>query len=175
MSYYIPEYFKVYPTENQIFSAINGVAAFVCGVTTNIISGVIMIKFDKYHMTKPLLCLFKSVVDIPCLCMIYLQQGSFIVSVVGLICQYTFGKGWSGPAISMLQTVVPPQIKGTAVAMFMFFSAILSSFTSIIIGGVTTSFNLSPEDTPRQYGLVIALMVISPSIISIPFFYLAGR
>ena len=67
-----------------------------------------MTYFDKYYMTKPLLCMIKSAIDIPCLIMVYLQQDSFIVSVVGLLLEYTLAKGWSGPAISMLQTVVPP-------------------------------------------------------------------
>ena len=75
----------------------------------------------------------------------------------------------------MLQTVVQPEIKGTAVAIFMLLSAILSSFTSIIIGGVTTSFELSPEDTPKLYGIVIAVVTIIPSVVAIPFFYFAGR
>ena len=89
--------------------------------------------------------------------------------------EYALAKGWSGPAISMLQTVVQPQIKSTAVAMFMFFSAILQSFSSVLIGGVTTSMNLSPEETPKQFGIVIACVTITPSFLSIPFFYFAGK
>ena len=59
--------------------------------------------------------------------------------------------------------------------MFMFFSAFLASFTSVIVGAVTTDLDLSPETTPKQYGQVIAIVTILPSIAAVPLFYFAGR
>lgn len=92
----------------------------------------------------------------------------------GLCTEYLLAKGWSAPAISMLQTVVDPKIKGTAVAMFMFVASVISSFAAVLLGNLIAEFDYSPEETPAEYGNLLAAATILPCILSMPCFLIAG-
>jgi len=92
----------------------------------------------------------------------------------GLCAEYLLAKGWSAPAISMLQTVVDPRIKGTAVAMFMFVASVISSFAAVLLGSLIAKFDYDPQKTPAQYGNLLAAATILPCILAMPCFLIAG-
>jgi hypothetical protein len=53
-------------------------------------------------MTTPLICIFKAIIDVPLLGMMFLQQGNFNLTMVGVIGEYFFAKGWTSPTVLML-------------------------------------------------------------------------
>ena len=57
--------------------------------------------------------------------------------MVGLGAEYLLAKGWTAPAIYMLQIVVDKRIKGVAVAMFLFVSTVVASFSATTMGSLT--------------------------------------
>lgn len=174
LNYYVPNYFKVYPQQADLFQYTNAAALFLGCLLANIISAGICELFDQYAMTKPLICVVKALIDIPCCAFVFLQQDNFWLSMVSLFCQYLLGRGWSAPAISMLQTVVDPSIKGITISIYLFVSTVISSFSSVALGELIFYLNLSPEKTPKEYGQLIAYSTIIPCIICIPFFLLSG-
>ena len=110
----------IYPNEQDIFSKLSGVGFFVGTFMANIMSAAIVEKCGDNVMTTPLIAVFKAIIDIPLLGMIYLQQDSFKLAMAGILGEFLFAKGWTSPVLLMLQTVVDPSIKGITTAMFLF-------------------------------------------------------
>ena len=77
----------------------------------------------------------------------------------------------------MLQTVVDPKIKGTAVAMFMFVTTAMSSVSSVAINPIIEGKELDPSrpEHRREYGHLLAYFTMIPCAVAIPCFYMAGR
>ena len=144
MSFYVQEYFAVYPDQYELFAYLQAIALFVGGFASNIITAVFMVAFEKSPMSKPLILIVKCCVDIPCCALIYLQQSSFILSIAALFAEYLLAKGWTAPAIAMLLTVVDKSIMGISVALMMFMNTVIASFSSIGIGMLQEKFDLSP-------------------------------
>lgn len=94
--------------------------------------------------------------------------------MAGLCAEYLLAKGWTAPAIYMLQTVVDKRIKGVAVAMFLFVSTVVASFSATTMGSLTGSLGYDPRHTPHEYGNLLAIITITPCAISIPCFLVAG-
>jgi len=63
----------------------------------------------------------------------------------GFFSEYLLGKGWTAPCISMLNTVVDPRAKGSAMAMFQIIVTLCASISPIVIGPIVQSSNLNPE------------------------------
>lgn len=73
MSFFTPRYFQVYPDDQEMYSGLSAAATFICGITTNVITAVILGCFESSVMAKPYLCIFKALGDIPFLALIFLQ------------------------------------------------------------------------------------------------------
>ena len=65
-------------------------------------SAYIVDKFSNNVMTVPLICVFKALIDLPLIAMIFWQQESFILCMTGIIGEYFFAKGWTSPTVLML-------------------------------------------------------------------------
>ena len=92
-------YFKVYPKNDKEFSYYNALGVFVCTILTNFITMGINKCFEKHDMTLPLIVFFKSLIDIPCCAIIFMNQNNFYLSMFGLLSEYLLAKGWSSPVI----------------------------------------------------------------------------
>lgn len=99
MAFYLSMYFKVYPDNDKDFSYYNALGIFVCTILTNFLTMGINKCFEKYDMTIPLIIFFKSLIDIPCCALIFMNQNNFKLSMIGLMLEYLFAKGWSSPVI----------------------------------------------------------------------------
>ena len=49
---YTPQYFKVYPEQNELFSLLYGLSTFVCGVLTNLMSAIALDFYSSNPMIK---------------------------------------------------------------------------------------------------------------------------
>ena len=67
----------IYPKDQETFSKLSGLGFFVGTFLANIMSAAIVDKCGDNVMTTPLIAVFKAIIDIPLLGMIYLQQESF--------------------------------------------------------------------------------------------------
>lgn len=56
----------------------------------------------KSEMTIPIICIVKSIIDIPLQFMIFGQYGNFWVAISGLILEYFLAKGWTSSAMLIL-------------------------------------------------------------------------
>lgn len=102
MGAFVSNYFIVYPDHMQQYSYINALAMFFGSLIGNILTAVLCSVFEDYSMAKPLICMLKSLVEVPCMIMIFMQQKSFAVSMTGVCIEIVIAKGWSAPAIFML-------------------------------------------------------------------------
>ena len=73
MAFYLSMYFKVYPQNDKEFSYYNALGVFFCTILTNFITMGINKCFEKYDMTIPLIVFFKSLIDIPCCALIFMN------------------------------------------------------------------------------------------------------
>ena len=84
-------------------------------------TAIICDRYDNYnYMTKAYICIFTTMISIPCCCMIYLCNNYFWISMTGLFIEYLLSTGWGQPAIGILSTVCDPSVRGTAVSVFFF-------------------------------------------------------
>ena len=125
MGLFTNEYFKVYPDQDymfQLLSTVSGlIGTFICTLGTAVISD----RYDNVnYMTKAYICVFTTMISIPCCMMIYLCQSSFTVSMTGLFIEYLLSTGWGQPAIGILSSVCEPSVRGTAISVFFFLISI---------------------------------------------------
>ena len=144
ISNYLPKYMEIYADHQALYSSITAVGQFVGTFFANIMSALIVDKFGKNVMTTPLICVFKALIDLPLICMIFLQQGNFSLCMGGILGEYFFAKGWTSPTVLMLQTVVHPSIKGITVAMFLFFSTLVGAISPVAFSYFYNKYNLRP-------------------------------
>lgn len=77
MAFYLSMYFKVYPEYDKEFSYYNAMGIFVCAILTNFLTMGINKLFEKNDMTVPMIIFFKSLIDIPCCMLIFMNQNNF--------------------------------------------------------------------------------------------------
>ena len=121
MGLYTQQFFMIYPDNYELFNTLSTVAglvgAFVCTMGTAVISD----RYDNYnYMTKAYMCIYTTLISIPCCSMTYLCTSNFYVSITGLFIEYMLSTGWGQPAIGILSTVCDPHVRGTAVSIFFF-------------------------------------------------------
>ena len=106
--------------------------------------------------------------------MIYLQQKSFEMAVAGVVGDYVFVRGWLAPVNLLLQSIVDPSIRGTAVAMHLFNQAIVYVIAVPSFGYLLGRFGLDKDNHPKEFGQLCAAFTIIPLAISIPLFIIGG-
>ena len=72
MSSFVSNYFIVYPTQQQLYSTLNAVSIFVGSLLANIITAIVVGLFEGSPMAKPIICMLKAFIDLPCCAMIFL-------------------------------------------------------------------------------------------------------
>ena len=70
--------------------------------------------------------------------------------------------------------MVDKSILGTSVAIFMFSGTIIASCSTFLTGYFSSKFDLSPTETPKEYGYLLAAFTIIPDILAMPCFLAAG-
>lgn len=53
-------------------------------------------------------------------------------------------------------------------------ASLVSTIAAVSMGQMAKSFELSPVQTPTQYGQLITFFTVVPTVLSIPFFYYSG-
>lgn len=174
---YAPVYMKVYGSQYETYTTIDSMSVFIAGITANVISAAIMEKWQNNPMTKAYLCMFKAFVELPCVAMIYLQQGNFGLTLTAMFIEYLLGKGWNAPCISMIQSIVDPRARSSAYAIFQIILSLISSLAPVVIGPVVEHSHLDPDRPEDQgpYGRLLAMFTMIPASIAIPLFFIAGR
>lgn len=132
---------------------------------------------DKYGaniMTTPLICVVKGILDLPMICMMFLQQSMFYLTIGGIVGEYFLARGWTSLTVYMLQTVVDPSIKGITVAMYLWFKTIVGAIAPLAFEKLYSYYDASPVDNKQGFGNLMSVMTIIPCAISIPLFYVGG-
>lgn len=99
-------------------------------------------------MTIPLICIIRSLIDVPCMYMIFGHHGAngnFWIAISGLFGEYFLAKGWTSSAMLILQTVVDPQISYLGINMFITLGNIDNVISAAIKNFVTKLFDIDPK------------------------------
>jgi dipeptide/tripeptide permease len=106
------------------------------------IAGIISDKYEKQNMRiKPQVCCVMSLLAIPTSMTCFLVHDNFTISMTFLFLEYLLAEGWNSPAISMIQQVVDPSVKGVAISIYLFSVTIAGTIASVVVGAVSTSLH----------------------------------
>jgi hypothetical protein len=100
-------------------------------------TGFICDKFEeKNFWTKPYVLMAISFNAIPLSALTYMINNSFYASLTFLFLENLIGEGWGSPAISMIQTVVANDVKGVAIAVFLFSTVCCGTVATLVVGNI---------------------------------------
>lgn len=114
-----------------------------------------------------------SLLAIPTTVLCFAVNNSFPVSMTFLFLEYLLAEGWNSPAISMIQQVVDPSVKGVAISIYLFSVTIAGTIASVVVGAVSTAMHT--KDNPALLGYICAVSCAVPSFFAILCFYVSGR
>ena len=167
--------YQEYDQEFSVLSQVAGLAgSFICTLGTAIISD----RYDNInYMTKAYICIFTTMISIPCCCMIYLCNTNFWISMTGLFIEYLLCTGWGQPAIGILSTVCDPSVRGTAISIFFFLISIFGVYAPYFYQYIHGHYGIDPfasEEEQDAFGKFVTACTVIPCILAIPCFYIAG-
>eukprot|EP00622_Pseudochattonella_farcimen_P004438 FR739824.1.p1 GENE.FR739824.1~~FR739824.1.p1 ORF type:complete len:179 (+),score=7.43 FR739824.1:1-537(+) len=115
-----------------------------------------------------------TLLGLPCIALMLLAP-SFPISIVGLCSEYLLAECWFAPVISVLQTALPPRVRGLGIACFTFTTAVSGSTAVYVLGFLMDKWTLGPDQGPRDLRiLLLSTMCILYGICAM-LFYCASR
>jgi hypothetical protein len=133
VGYYLTNYMKVFKENYVSFTEQAALSSMVLGIISTFLTGAVIDYFgSKSEMTVPLMIVFRCVMSIPTITMVFYQQKSFGLAMAGIHIDNLFVIGWGSSASYMLRNIVDPKIAYLGVSMFMLlanFNSLLSTMT----------------------------------------------
>jgi hypothetical protein len=127
---YYQDWFRIYPDDFQEFSNLSSIGTLVGGPLATLLTGVFVDMFQsRSEMTIPMICIIKSLMEVPFMWMIFGQVTQFYVAIGGIYCEYFLAKGWTSSAMLILSRVVDPEISYLGINSFIVLSTINYSVT----------------------------------------------
>lgn len=105
--------------------------------------------------------------------MIFIHQGSFVVSVIGIYLRSLFSMGTTQAGLLMLQNVIDDQYKSFAVSIYYLVINVDYMAASFTGGKLKNVLGLN-EMHPMVYGRALSMLCIIPVVLAVPVFYMAG-
>jgi len=152
---YLPKFFgRNFPAFSNQYGVINGIVTGLGGAISSFgggkVTDVLATKNGTYMraLIPALGCLiglpfFAGVVLIP----------NFYAAMVCLFFEYLFAECWLGPAMAILQSLVEPEIRGTAVALYLFVGTLIGNASPYVLG-------LLDEKNPSEISIYLLGTVI---------------
>lgn len=156
------------------FNNLASIATFVGGPLATFLTGMFVDAFqEKSMMTIPMICIIKSLMEVPFMWMIFGQQKTFYLAVGGLYCEYFLAKGWTSSAMLILTRVVDPEISYLGINTFIMLGSLNNAITPNILTAIIGDLHF--EDNSGEIGDILFYMCVVALVTCCPFFYLAGK
>lgn len=125
----------------------------------------------RSDFTVPIICLFKAVICIPMMYMIFGQFGNFELAIFGMFGDFFLCAGWDSCIMHFLLSVLEPHIRYLGINMIIILNILDNMISPIIAGSIDLALGITEV---HAKGLVYFWMMFVPLIICVPFFFLAG-
>jgi hypothetical protein len=124
-------------------------------------------------MTKAWVCNIGSLMAIPAVTIATLVTGNFYVALGCMAAKYMLSECWMSPAITMMQSTVPPEDQGSIVSAHLFYLTVAGCAATVSLGALANA--LGAVANPRIYGYLIWIWSMIGYIGSVPFFWKGGK
>lgn len=105
------------------------------GFLSTIVGGLLSDRFEKKsRMTKSIICIAGSLLGLPAIMACTLVTGNFYLSLFAMALKYLVSECWMSPAITMMQSTVPPEDQGNIVSAHLFYLTIVGCFSTVLLG-----------------------------------------
>eukprot|EP00622_Pseudochattonella_farcimen_P006910 FR742783.1.p1 GENE.FR742783.1~~FR742783.1.p1 ORF type:complete len:212 (+),score=11.64 FR742783.1:40-636(+) len=158
------------------YSYINAVVLSFGGALSSFMGGRIVDRWEKSGQpcARLYIPILGTLLGLPCIALMLLAP-SFPISIVGLCSEYLLAECWFAPVISVLQTALPPRVRGLGIACFTFTTAVSGSTAVYVLGLLMDKWTLGPDQGPRDLRiLLLSTMCILYGICAM-LFYCASR
>lgn len=160
----------------MVFTNLSSIGTFVGGPLATFLTGMFVNAFqDKTEMTIPMICIIKSLIEIPFMWMIFGQQTQFYLAIGGIYCEYFLAKGWTSSAMLILSRVVDPEIAYLGINTFIVLGVINQAITPQIIAKILGNKEFKVVEDSHESGMILFYACTIPLLLCCPFFYIAGR
>ena len=110
---------------------------------------------------------------IPAVTIATLMTGNFYVALGMMALKYMLSECWMSPAITMMQTTVPPEDQGSIVSAHLFYLTVVGCAATVSLGACANF--LGAATNPKVYGYLIWVWSMLGYIGSVPFFFKGGK
>ena len=128
----------------------------------------------KTFWAASIICIIQAILAVPTgLLGFYAFPNNFWLSFTFVALENLLAEGWRSPTISMLISVVPPEMRGGASAVYLLVLTVMGTISNPVLGAIQSAFDA--QHNPAYYGSITGFSVAIASALSIPFYFLAGR
>ena len=124
-------------------------------------------------MTKAWVCNIGSLAAIIPVTIATLVTGNFYVALGCMAVKYLTSECWMSPAITMMQSTVPPEDQGSIVSAHLFYLTAVGCAATVSLGSIANA--LGAATNPSIYGKLIWIWSMIGYIGSVPFFWKGGK
>jgi hypothetical protein len=171
---YESKYFDVYPSNYDLYNTVMAFMSVVTGIVFSLaIIPVIEYFTPRNDLALPWILIGSAVFDCICVMGVYAQQSSFTIS---LLCDILYGPiGYTIPCYLIMLTILDDNLANYSYSLFTIISNQADVFgAENIADSVQANIGSDPGADYHKLGKLVVLYTIIPTIISIPFFYVAG-
>ena len=164
----------MYPGFKGPFAKLNGLSMSTFGFMSALIGGILSDRYSKKHpRTMSNICIASAILVIPFQLMAFLTTGNFWISMSCLAIKYLIGEAWASPQISIMQSTLPKDKQGAMISANTFYMTMTGTVGTLVCGYISNYLNASAN--PVMLGKLLAVVTTTSSLLSIPFFWLAGK
>lgn len=152
----------------------NAISLSLLGFISALFGGLISDRFgQRSPKTYSRVCIVGSLLAAPFAILAYTVTGNFWLSISCLALKYLFGEAWASPAMTMMQNTTDRGNQGKLIATHMFYTTMMGTLSTFICGSLANF--LGAAANPIIYGRIVGGAQALSLMVSIPFFWLAGR
>ena len=129
----------------------------------------------QYEMTIPMILIIKTVISIPEIFMIFAQQSSFALSMVGIHLYNVTAQAWTSTAIFMLKSMVDRKVAYLGISLFLVLTSVSQTVASQFMAFFVQTLHIDAKVSANKYGMLVTYITVITMILSVPFFYISGR
>ena len=160
--------------ERSEIAQITGWIGVVAGMAGNLFGGVVSDWWqEKTNQGRPMFLFWLALITFPIFIYYRFAEPNTIIFWIGVVLGFFQLGCFFGPTFSVVQELVPDNIRATVVAFYILTLNLIGLTTGSMVGGLCVDYMKTNNfDEPYTWTLIIFTVI---SAASIPCYYLAGR
>eukprot|EP00904_Undaria_pinnatifida_P006879 jgi/Undpi1/3320/HiC_scaffold_15.g06693.m1 len=153
---YLPDFYsQIYPDNNTAYSYLNASVVSIGGALSSYLGGYAADRWEKAgeKRARMYIAAIGTLLGVPAFLMVIVVP-NFYASMFFLFLEYLFAECWYGPVVSVLQTFLPPRMRGVGFGCYNFCMMVAGSLMSYATGLVLDTYT---SDVAIKVTLIVGI------------------